>query len=67
MTILDDIKAGRLTLEEAREKIRRKARRNEAVATALGIALAALGLVSVLAWWVFLPSIGLLWLFGGLS
>lgn len=67
MTILDDVKSGRLTLEEAREKIRRKARRNDAIASAIVGAMVALGVVSVLAWWVFLPSIGLLWLFGGLS
>jgi len=67
MTIIDDIKAGRPTLEEAREKIRRRNRRNDVIGTAIVGALVALGIVSALAWWVFLPSIGFLWLFGGLS
>jgi fatty acid desaturase len=67
MTILDDVKSGRLTIEEAREKIRRKARRNDAIASVIVGAMVALGVVSVLAWQVFLPVVGLLWLFGGLS
>lgn len=67
MTILDDVKAGRLSLEEARLKIARRARRNDIISTALAGGFVTLLVVGVLAWQIFLPVIGLLWLFGGLS
>ena len=67
MTIIDDIKAGRITLEEAREKIRRKNRRNEAMGAALAVGGVMLLVAGALAWQIILPVIGLLWLFGGLA
>ncbi|UOK71733.1 hypothetical protein [Ancylobacter polymorphus] len=67
MTILDDIKAGRLTLDEAREKARRRIRRSETIGNIIVGLLVSLSLFAVLAWQIILPVIGLLWVMGGLG